>query len=189
MVPIASLLLLLSGSLRAAPSGWELAAQGGYGRVTLRSDQTGSRTLGAFSMAGRAGYAVRPWLTTGLELGGWLLQASNIYDPERGESVSQALVYAHAYPVSGLPLFLRAAAGHSWYTNNHRDGHGGTGRAWAAGAGYELALSGTASLVPLVQYARASISDTPAGVPSRTGRGYEVVDLSLCVVWRPSSGR
>lgn len=178
---------MLAVALHAAAGGWELGARTGYGRLALRSDQTGATTHDAWSLAGRAGYRVFSRLSMGLDLGGWLLQPSNTEDPERGESASSALLYFHAYPFERVPLYLRLAAGRGSYTNNSQQGHGGAGwGAWAVGAGCEVAVSERLALVPQFQYAGSPLSGVPASVGARTGRRYDVLDFSVGLLWRPA---
>ena len=85
-------LIVLSGSpvCRAqglAQSGFWVAGELGYGSATLNSDVSSHSSRG-LSMGLEGGYAFNPTISLGLRLNGCSLEASNLNDPSKGESIS-----------------------------------------------------------------------------------------------------
>ena len=135
-------LIVLSGSpvCRAqglAQSGFWVAGELGYGSATLNSDVSSHSSRG-LSMGLEGGYAFNPTISLGLRLNGCSLEASNLNDPSKGESISLFSAVVRVYPVPGQGLFLRGGAGSLRYTNNHPLAFDGSGTGLCLGAGYEF---------------------------------------------------
>jgi hypothetical protein len=168
--------------------GFELGVQSGYGGMHLRSDQGWDVDKGTFSLGFQGGYAVSSRMIVGLEVGGWLLESFSFDahgdEEEKGEAVSNTLLFLHLFPVKRLPFYLRAALGHAHYKNNRWDGNGGGGwGSWLIGTGWEIPMSGRFWVAPQVSYCRGSISDVPVILGEETGRQFHVVDLSIAMHW------
>lgn len=186
MVP--AFLILLSCQIYAGDNsgrkGYLLGLQSGYGHVTLRSDQREDVARGTFGLGFQGGYAITSQLVLGLEIGGWLLQPYNLHDESRGESVSNFMLYLHAFPFKRLPLYVRTALGHSGYSTNSAEKQGGGAwGAWLIGSGYEIPASDHFKLAAQIGYGRGRFSDVPEIVGRETGRRYEVAEISVALHW------
>ncbi len=122
----------------------------------------------------------------GLDIGGWLLEPYTVTDhgEEKGESVSNTMFFLHAFPVKRLPIYLRVAAGYTYYKINRPDKHNGSG--WGScliGGGYEIRAVDHFFIAPQISYSRGNISDVPAILWMETGRRYDVIDISVAVHW------
>ena len=162
--------------------------QSGYGNVHLRSDQGWNVRQGTFSLGFQAGYALSRRLVIGLEAGGWLIEpfsyGAHGQEEERGEAVSNTMVFIHMFPLKRLPLYLRTGLGESHYKHNNWDKTGGNGwGAWLLGGGYELRISSHFYGAAQLTYSRGHFSDVPDILGRETGRRYEVMDISVALHW------
>lgn len=164
-------------------SPWWIAFEAGDGQLKLTSDQQDSERRATFQFGFAGGHRLGSRARIGVEVDGWLLQASNFNDPTVGENVSNVLGLIDVFPVRKLPLFLRGGAGLAMYTNNRPDGYGGNGFAWVAGAGYEIPVTRTFAIAPIVDYAAGTFSDVRNPLTVQTGRGYSVVEIKAALVW------
>ena len=119
----------------------------------------------------------------GLEVNGWLLQASNLNDPTVGESASNVLGVIDVFPTRKIPLFIRGGGGLAMYQNNRPGESGGTGWSWTGGAGYEVRFSERLGLAPIVEYAYGRFDDVRNPITVETGRHYSVVEFKVAVIW------
>ena len=172
----------------ARHEGLVVGFQSGYGHLQLHSDQAGDATSGTFSLGFQGGYSVTPRAIVGMEVGGWLLEPYSFDahgdEEERGESVSNTMLFLHAFPVKRLPVYMRFAVGYTYYKNNHPDKHNGSGwGSWLIGGGYEIRASDRFFIAPQVSYGHGDISDVPRILWLETGRRYDVIDFSVAVHW------
>jgi hypothetical protein len=158
---------------------WWVELQMGYGSTELTSDLGRAGHKGTFTLAFRGGRSFGERLRVGLELGGWLLEAGNIWDPSKGERVSQVAVIAQLRPVVDLPLFVEAGAGLAYYTNNRPLEFGSRGTGWTVGAGWGFSLTRTVHLAPSVNVSGGRLRDIDNVLVSETGLRYSAWDLRL----------
>jgi len=141
-----------------AHNGFWVAGDLGYGSVTLDSNVS-SRSKGGFAMGLEGGYAFNPVFSVGLRLGGCTLEASNLNDPSKGESLSQFFAIVRVYPWRGHRLFLRGGAGSLRLTNNHTLEVGGSGTGLLLGVGYEFPIHKRFRIAPVVDFTRGKLDD------------------------------
>lgn len=184
-IPVANQTLASENSGR---KGFLVGLQSGCGSVHLQSNQSLNVSRGTFSLGFQGGYAVTPYLNLGLEVGGWLLESFSFnahgQEEERGEAISNTMIFIHIFPITRLPLYLRAALGQAHYKNNnwHKTGGDGWG-AWLLGGGYELRISDQFYGAAQLSYGRGHFSDVPDILGKEAGRRYEVIDISLALHW------
>lgn len=171
-LPAALALALIAWASSAAAeernSGFWGALDFGYASMRRDFSVTGERSDGKFAMAFRGGYFWHPRLLLGIELSGWTLENSDLWNESKGEGLATYLLVAQAYPLAGSPLFLRGGVGTARYWNNRPLEHGGDGSAGVLGVGYDFRLRGSSFLhvTPIVDYAAGKVRDatTPPGV-------------------------
>ncbi len=157
--------------------------EAGDGQLQLTSDQQESSRRATFEFGFAGGHRLGDRARVGLEVNGWLLQASNFNDPTVGENVSNVLGVIDVFPVPKVPFFLRGGAGLAMYMNNRPDGYGGNGFAWVAGGGYEIPVTRNLAIAPIVDYAAGTFSDVRNPLTVQTGRGYSVIEFKAGFVW------
>jgi hypothetical protein len=162
---------------------WWVGFELGDSQIKLTSDQLSRARNAAFELGFAGGHSLGNRARFGLEVNGWLLQSFKNNNPALGESVSNVLGIVDAFPISKAPLFLRAGAGLALYQNNHPGGFGGSGWSWTAGAGYEIPLTRSFGLAPIVDYAAGSLGDIRNLIKVETGRRYSVVELKAAIIW------
>lgn len=179
---LAFLALVSAGPLGAdAPSGvpnYWLAGEVGYGSAHL-STSLGSRSRAALALGVEGGVALNPYLDVGLRLNGWTIEASNLNDPSKGESLSQVLALLRVRPMPGARFFLRGGVGYASYTNNHPLASGGHGWGFSLGLGYEQRLSRGIQLMPTVNFSLGRLGAIDNALASIHDRRFDVVDFSL----------
>ena len=161
---------------------WWAGGEIGEGQLTLSSDQIHRDSTPTFALGFFGGHRLGDQARVGLEVNGWLLQASNLNDPTVGEGVSNVLGVIDVFPARKIPLFLRGGGGLAMYQNNRPTGSGGTGWAWTGGAGYEIRVSERLGLAPIVQYAYGKFDDVRNPITVETGRHYSVVEFKVAVI-------
>ena len=101
----------------------------------------------------KGGYAVNPHLLIGLEFSGWLLEASDLNDPDEGKGISQAFIITQLYPGKESGFFAKAGGGYvSIWSNRPDDTRREQGWGLTAGAGYDIKLNEAAALSPFVNF-------------------------------------
>ena len=139
-------------------TGFWVAGDMGYGSATIRTDAS-SHSSGGLSMGLEGGYAFNSTFAVGLRLSGCSLEASNLNDPTKGESLSLFSAMVRVFPVTGQGFFLRGGAGSLRYTNNHPMEFDGNGIGLFLGAGYEFPVSNHLRLAPVVDYTWGKLDD------------------------------
>jgi len=113
-----------------------------------------------FYLGFKGGYTINPHLRIGLELSGWLLEASNLEDPAVGEGLSQVFLITRVYPRKKSNLFAKIGGGYvSKY--NHRPGESTGQNGWGltVGGGYDITLSKNFALSPFVSFNFGNVDD------------------------------
>lgn len=96
-----------------------------------------------FFMGFRGGYTINPHLLVGLELSGWLLEASDPADPNKGKGIMQAFFITQLYPVKDSGLFAKAGGGYvSNWSNRSDEPTRKNGWGFTLGGGYDFMLEG-----------------------------------------------
>jgi len=167
------------GSAQAPSKGafW-IAGELGYGSAALRSSLS-SHDKGGFAMGIEGGYAFTPAFSVGLRLNGCTLEASNLYDPSRGESLSQFSVMLRVYPWPDRSFFLRGGIGSLRYTNNHPTEFDGSGTGFFMGAGYEFAFWKRLRIAPIVDYTWGSLGDVDNALATIHGRRCRLLSAGI----------
>jgi hypothetical protein len=107
----------------------------------------------AFYLGFKGGYAVNPHLLTGLELSGWLLEASDVNDPDEGKGISQVFFITQFYPGTESGFFAKAGGGCvSMWSNRPGDTKREQGWGLTVGAGYDIQLNEATALSPFVNF-------------------------------------
>ena len=118
------------------------------------------RNSTSFYVGFNGGYTINPHFLIGLELSGWLLEASNQYcyyaycsDASEGEGIMQIFLITQLYPFKESGLFAKAGGGYveNW---NENPGEQRSKQGWGftAGLGYDFMLSEHFALSPFTTF-------------------------------------
>jgi hypothetical protein len=165
--------------------GWWGGIDVGVATVSREYSVTADTRDTTFTMAFRGGYSWHPRLLLGVELGGWLLEATDYYDwPPEGEGIQTFYGMAQFYPVSGSPIFLKAGWGHVRYWNERLGEGNANGTGAVVGAGYDFALGSNFYVSPLIEYAWGKYDNalSPPGVLQ--DQRYQAVTLKIGFTFR-----
>jgi hypothetical protein len=162
---------------------WFLGFDVGYGALDLGSDQVDETSRHALAFTFRAQARVADRLRVGLELGGWTLDAYDVNDPSKGESVSNVLAVVDFVPTGRYHPLFRIGFGRASYKNNSPTALEGSGWGWKAAIGYEFPVWRNLRVVPRLQYGASELDDEYGATERRTGRRYDVWDLGVGVTW------
>ena len=99
------------------------------------------------------GFTLNPHLLVGVELSGWLLEASDLYDPSKGEGLSQLFLITRYYPSRSMGFFTKLGGGYASYWNN-RPGEPRRKEGWGLvlGGGYDFPLNQNIAITPFINY-------------------------------------
>lgn len=162
---------------------WWVGIEIGEGQLQLTSDQKQGTRHPTFAFGIVGGHKIGNRARIGMQVNGWLLQASNFNDPTVGESVSNVMFLMDAFPVRRSPLFLRGGVGLAMYSNNRPTGSDGKGPAWTAGVGYEIPLTRNVGLTPIMDYASGHLGDVRNVAALETGRQYSVIEFKAALAF------
>jgi hypothetical protein len=94
-----------------------------------------------FFLGFKGGYTINPHFLIGLELSGWLLEASDPDDSNKGKGIMQAFLISQVYPSKESGLFVKAGGGYveNW---SNRSGEPNSKKGWGftLGGGYDFML-------------------------------------------------
>jgi len=98
-------------------------------------------------------YRADPNYLIGLELSGWTLGSGNLWDPSKGEAISQVFFVTQYYPKVDSGLFLKAGGGYASYWSN-QPGESGrkSGSGFTLGGGYDYSIQNDWTLTPFVSF-------------------------------------
>jgi hypothetical protein len=141
-----------------------------------------------FAMALSVGYAWDPRLLIGAELGGWLLEASDLFwaineDP-KGEGIQTLYLVARYYPRPDAGLFLKAGYGNVSYWNHRLGESGARGRGGVLGLGKDYGGGASWYVTPSVEFAWGEYdgATSPPGIVQ--DQRYRAVTFRLGVTFR-----
>jgi hypothetical protein len=112
----------------------------------------------SFFLGFKGGYTINPHFLIGLELSGWLIEASDQYcyygycsDSSEGEGIMQIFLISRYYPSQVLALFAKAGGGYVEHWNN-RSGEPNSKSGWGltVGGGYDFLLNENVALSPFL---------------------------------------
>ena len=108
----------------------------------------------------KAGYIINPQFRMGLELSGFLLEQSDLEDPEVGEGISQVFLIARYYPYQKSNLFVEGGGGYASIWNN-RPGQWRRKNGWGLtmGGGYDFRVNSKVALGPFVTFGYGSAEE------------------------------
>lgn len=162
---------------RAQGQDWSAGLALGYGSLGLTADQGRDERCGTFVLAFRASRALGPRLRLGAELGGWLIEAGDVWDPSRGASVSTAAILVQTFPLRTEPFYVEVQFGFAKYSNAAPLEFGSSGTGWSLGAGWEFRPSSVLRLSPSVSASGGVLRDIRNPVKTETGFRYSAWDL------------
>jgi hypothetical protein len=162
---------------------WWVSGELGEGQLKFSSDQLQGNRVPTFAIAFAGGRQVSKSIRCGLKLNGWTLESSDMYDPTKGETVSNVVAVADFFPLRRTPLFVRGGFGWASYTNNHLTALNGNGVGWETGVGYEIPLRGQLRLAPIAEYAAGGLGSAH-NTAKQAVPGYSVFEFKLGVVYR-----
>lgn len=156
----------------------------GYGILKRSYSVTSNTSESKFSLAFSGGYAWDPRLLLGVELGGWTLEGSNLWDPSKGEAIETVFGIARYYPIPDSPLFVKGGGGLVKYWNNRPSESGASGRGAIAGVGYDVYANGSMRLAPSLEYSfgRFNGATSPPGITQN--QRYQAVTVKFGVTFR-----
>jgi hypothetical protein len=182
-------MILMAGTPAWAQSkpqrtGFWASAQLGYGLLDRFSDQEPHDEQGAFALAFTLGGTLNRHVRLAAQINGWLVEASDLYDPAKGASISQLFVIVQVYPWQARGAFLKVGAGRAIYTNHDPDVFGSSGWGQTVAVGYDLPVSGRFSLTPAINFSRGSLGHVDNVLVTVQNRRYRVFDFGIAVTYR-----
>ena len=129
---------------------WWTALNFGAGALSQSGDGINQHDTPGF-LGFEGGYVVHPQFLVGIELSGWLLEASNTQDPSVGEGIMQAFLTTRYYPLPDSGLFVKFGGGYVSHWNN-RPGEPRRLSGWGltGGGGYDVLLTESLPVLPFV---------------------------------------
>lgn len=106
-----------------------------------------------FFLGFQGGYTINPHFLIGLELSGWLLEASDLEDPNKGKGISQVFLITRLYPSKGSGLFVKAGGGYvSNWSNRSDEPRRKEGWGLTVGGGYDFLVYEAIALSPFATF-------------------------------------
>jgi hypothetical protein len=133
-----------------------------------------------WELAFAGGLVVTPRWRLGLELGGLGLEASDVWDPSRGESLSQAMVVTDYFFARDEGIFVHAGAGWTHYVNNDAELLDWEGGGWGGevGVGYALRAGRHWFVSPVLKVTAGAVSPRREQVDTVD---YSAISLSVAI--------
>lgn len=125
--------------------------EAGAGLLKQSFDEGDDEDDVSFFLGFKGGYTINPNFLIGLELSGWLLEASNTHDPDKGKGISQVFLITQLYPNKESGLFAKAGGGYvSNWSNRPGEPRRKSGWGLTVGGGYDFLLNEAIALSPFV---------------------------------------
>jgi len=106
-----------------------------------------------FFLGFKGGYTINPHFLIGLELSGWTLEASNLWDPSEGKGISQVFLITQLYPSKESGLFAKAGGGYvSNWSSRPNEPRRKSGWGLTVGGGYDYLLDEAIALTPFLTF-------------------------------------
>lgn len=106
-----------------------------------------------FFLGFNGGYTINPHFLVGLELSGWLLEAEDPSDSNKGKGIMQAFIITKLYPGKESGLFAKAGGG---YVSNwsNRSGEPNRKEGWGLtiGGGYDFLVYEAIAFSPFANF-------------------------------------
>jgi len=187
----ACFILCLSSFSAAAQSSDAKARTGFWGGIDAgigvlkRSYSVSSNTTESkFALAISGGYAWDPRLLLGVELGGWTLQGSNLWDSSQGQGIETIFAIARYYPLRDSPLFVRGGGGLVKYWTNQSGESGASGWGGVIGIGYDVYANSWMRLAPSVEYSFGGFNGATSPPGITQDQRYQAVTLMFGITFR-----
>ena len=128
---------------------------GGNVKTSIEGD---NENESAHYLSFKALYRLDPHYLVGFELSGWTLESGNLWNPSKGEGISQAFVVTQFYPKVDSGLFLKAGGGYASHWNNRSgETRRRSGLGITFGGGYDYPVQDDWVLTPFMAF---SIAET-----------------------------
>lgn len=131
---------------------WE-GIDAGAGLLKQSFDERDDENDVFFFLGFKGGYTINPHFLIGLELSGWTLEASNLWDPSEGKGISQVFLITQLYPSKESGLFAKAGGGYvSNWSNRPNEPRRKRGWGLTVGGGYDYLLDEAIALTPFLTF-------------------------------------
>jgi hypothetical protein len=120
----------------------------------------GNKNDTSFFLGFKGGYTINPHFLIGLELSGWLLEASDQFccygycsDASGGEGIMQIFLVSRYYPYQESGLFAKAGGGYvEHWNNNPGEPKSKSGWGFTVGGGYDFLLNEDIAFSPFATF-------------------------------------
>jgi hypothetical protein len=113
-----------------------------------------------FFLGFKAGYTINQHSLIGIELSGWLIEASDLWDPNEGKGINQVFLITQLYPSKKSCFFAKLGGGYvSNWSNRPNEPSRKSGWGLTAGGGYDYLLDKSTALTPFVTYSYGKTGD------------------------------
>lgn len=130
------------------------------GAASLRRSAPEALTESTWYMSFKGGFAATERLLVGMEIGGYTLEAGDLWDSSEGEGVSQVFVVGQYYfDPRRAGWYLKGGGGYVSYWNNRPNGLEDTGWGVTAALGYDWRTTGLGTIGPVVGIGYGKASD------------------------------
>lgn len=164
--PICSGLIVLSLMSSSALAAEKLERTRYWGGLDIAAGKVQRSVAGVeedetkFFLGFKVGYTLNPHFLMGVELSGWLFEATSLWDPSVGEGISQVFLITRYYPSQDSGLFAKVGGGYVSHWNN-RPGEPRRKEGWGLtfGGGYDFSLNKNLAITPFVTYSFGEADD------------------------------
>jgi hypothetical protein len=106
-----------------------------------------------FFLGFKGGYTINPHFLVGLELSGWLLEAEDPSNSNKGKGIMQAFMITQLYPSKESGLFVKAGGGYvSNWSNRSDEPNRKEGWGLTVGGGYDFLVYEAIALSPFANF-------------------------------------
>ena len=113
-----------------------------------------------FFLGFKGGYRINPHFSVGLELSGWLLEAEDLSDSNKGKGIMQAFMITQLYPSKESGLFVKAGGGYvSNWSNRSDEPNRKEGWGLTFGGGYDFLVYEDIALSPFANFSYGQTGD------------------------------
>ena len=163
---------------------WWGSASFGVASLKRSYSVTPDTSDSALALALEVGYAWHPQLLLGVELGGWTLEAGDLWNPAEGEGIQTLYLVARYYPRASSGLFVKGGYGNLSYWNHRPGESGGTGHGGVLGLGMDFLATGRWYATPSLEYAWGEYHDTTTPPGVQQDQRYRALTLRIGITYR-----